>query len=154
MHHPLGKLYAFTFNNNRIYPMFYDVNWSYLAKEIQNPYARDAILRGVEVYSRWGTSIGQYSNIPITWPYLPDIPPNRLCFSNITNAWVENGMWEWSENNFKNKKFVMQAGSDTHTIERPGSASLDKNKTSGIIASYSGKCYNDIIKELYHGSNY
>ncbi len=131
MHHPLGKLYLFTINNFRLYPMFYDVNWSYLAKEVQNPNARDAILRGVEVYSRWGTSIGQYSNIPILWPYNPDV------FYNQTDAWVENGMWEWSENSFKNKKFVMQAGSDTHVIDRPGSASLGKGKVSGIIACYS-----------------
>jgi len=143
-HHPLGKIYWFhTYGFGKHIPfiknfaLFYNTNWTFLARGMKNTDARDKILRGVEVYSRWGTSIGQYSDIPITWPYLPDSPSNKLCLSNQTDAWVENGMWEWSENQLKNRRFVMQAGSDTHTDSRPGSAKLDKKKPAGITAAYA-----------------
>ena len=46
-------------------------------------------------------------------------------------------MWEWSGDQLKNRKFVMQAGSDTHQVNRPGSAELDKQKPSGIMATYA-----------------
>ena len=137
MHHPLGKMYFINSGKIRLFPLYYDVNWKYLAREVDDPIARDTVLRGVEVYNRWGNAIGQYSNIPIAWPYHPDVQPYRLCNVNLEGAWVENAMWEWSENSFKNKKFVMQAGSDSHETARPGSANLEKYKVSGIMAAYS-----------------
>jgi len=136
-HHPLGKIYWKMIGDYRFFKYIYTVNWSYLAKGMENKEERDKILRGVEVYSRWGTAIGKYSGIPITWPYLPDEPPNQLCIHDQEDAWVENAMWEWSDDDFKGKRFVMQAGSDTHYIDRPGSAALGKEKVSGIIAAYA-----------------
>ena len=136
-HHPLGKIYWKTIGEHRLFEYIYTVNWSYLARGIENTEERDKILRGVEVYSRWGTAIGKYSDIPITWPYLPDISPYTLCIHDQTDAWVENAMWEWSSEQFNGRKFVMQAGSDTHFSDRPGSAEIGKEKVSGIIAAYS-----------------
>ena len=37
----------------------------------------------------------------------------------------------------KNTKFVMQMSSDTHHIDRPGSAFVWRNRTAGIMAAYS-----------------
>jgi len=143
-HHPLGKIYWFQaygfgkyIQSIKNIPFIYSTNWSYLARGMENTDARDKILRGVEVYSQWGTSIGQYSNISITWPYLPDSLSNSVCSSNQADAWVENGMWEWSENQLKNRRFVMQAGSDTHKVRRPGSAILNVFKPAGITAAYA-----------------
>jgi hypothetical protein len=116
------------------------VNWTYLADEIKDTDARDAVLRGVETYSCWGTAVGQYSNIPISWPY----PKRTLC--NQTDFWVENGLWEWSENARKDGKFAMIAGSDIHLQSRPGSAKprasihilrATSDKPAGIIAVYA-----------------
>jgi len=152
-HHPIGKIYWFGSDGfGKYIPFIYTTNWSFLARGMKNTDARDKILRGVEVYSRWGTSIGQYSNIPITWPYLPDDLSNGLCLCNQTDAWVENGMWEWSENSLKGRKFVMQAGSDTHAVDRPGSGSaeLDKQKPSGIIAAYA---VHNIRDEIWDAMN-
>ena len=109
-------------------------NWTFLANHVKNPDARDKILRGVEVYSRWGTAIGPLSNLPISWPYTPK------AFYNQTDAWVENAMWEWSEN-LRGRRFAMQACSDTHGLDRPGSAQeeivLKAGKPSGIMAAYA-----------------
>ncbi|MCX6667947.1 MAG: DUF3604 domain-containing protein [Euryarchaeota archaeon] len=126
-HHPQGKSFW------KGAELEYTTNWTFLANYMKNTEARDKILRGVEVYSRWGNAIGQYSDLPISWPY----PPNNLY--NQTDAWVENAMWEWSEN-LKGRKFVMQAGSDTHGVNRPGSAKEDilgNGNPSGIIAAYT-----------------
>jgi hypothetical protein len=132
-HHPQGKTYWMKIDNQLLFILAYTTNWTFLANYIKNTEARDKILRGVEVYSRWGNAIGQYSNLTIAWPY----PPNNLY--NQTDAWVENAMWEWSEN-LKGRKFVMQAGSDTHGVNRPGSAKEDilgNGNPSGIIAAYT-----------------
>lgn len=101
-------------------------------------------------FSTWGTSIGQYSDIPITWPYHPDDLEHNLTLCNQTDAWVENGMWEWSENSLKGRRFVMQAGSDTHGVNRPGSAQLDKEKPSGIMAAYA---VNNTRGEIWNAMN-
>jgi len=70
-HHPL------TFNGFEINT----VNWSCLADEMVNTSARDKLLRGVEAYSCWGTAIGKFSNIPITWPYLDK---NPVSYTHLT----------------------------------------------------------------------
>ncbi len=126
-HHPQG---------GRPYQRFYTTNWSFLANKLKNPYDRDKILRGVEVFSRWGTSIGQHftPNFPWLFPY------NDNRFINQTDAWVEIGMWEWSQEGFEGKKFVMMASSDTHLTNSPGSASIDDinhPNPSGIVATYA-----------------
>ena len=126
-HHPQGKVYW------KKSELAYTTNWTFIANHIKNPDARDKILRGVEMYSRWGNAIGQYSNLTITWPY----KPNNLY--NQTDAWVENAFWEWSEN-LKGRKFIMQAGSDTHKVSRAGSAKKDiigGGNPSGIISAYA-----------------
>jgi len=137
-HHPLGKIYWFgTEGLKKHFPFYYTANWSFLSREVKNTDERDKILRGVETYSRWGTSIGKYSGMKITWPYLPDDLKNNICMCNKTDSWVENALWEWSKDSLKGRKFVLQAGSDTHSINRAGSASLDKQKPSGIMAAYA-----------------
>jgi len=134
-HHPIGKIFRKTNLGLKI-TLFYTTNWSFFARGMKNTNERNKILRGVEVYSRWGTAIGQFSNIPITWPYLPDTSSDHaIC--NQTDAWVENGMWEWSDNTLRGSKFVMQASSDTHLVDRPGSAKLEQSKPSGLLAAYA-----------------
>ncbi len=146
-HHPIGKIYIFRYvlYDNPIlknipflynFEAYYTTNFSFLANNLKNTMACDEIMRGVEVYSGWGTAIGQYSNISITWPYYEDIPENTVVICNKTDAWVENGMWEWSESESINKKFVMQMGSDSHN-NRPGGASLGGHNSAGIMAAYS-----------------
>jgi hypothetical protein len=148
VHHTQGKLYLFSSSlvRNPILiriPFFqrfsYDftTNFSFLANQMKNSESRDKILRGVEVYSRWGTSIGPYSNLAVTWPYYQDDPLLGVVCANKTDAWVENGMWEWSQNELKNTKFVMQMGGETHHIDRPGSAFLWRDKPAGLMAIYS-----------------
>ncbi len=88
------------------------------------------------MYSTWGTALGPYSNLSVTWPYYENNPLLGVVGANKTDAWAENGMWEWS-GNLKGRKFVMQAGSDAHHINRPGSAFLHRNKTAGIMAAYA-----------------
>jgi len=71
--------------------------------------------------------------LTITWPY-----PAKTLY-NQTDAWVENAFWEWSEN-LKGRNFVMQASSDTHGVNRPGSSQKDffgGGNPSGIIAAYT-----------------
>jgi len=114
----------------------YTVNWTFLANMIKNTSARDRVLRGAEVYSRWGQAIGKYSSIPIEWPYAP------LYIRDKPEFWVENGLWEWSKDARKNQRFVMEASSDTHGIDRPGSAAtknerISKVNPSGIVAAYA-----------------
>lgn len=132
-HHPQARIYFDIFG--RKLPCGFTVNWSYMANEIENKDARDKVLRGGEVYSKWGLAIGQY--------YTPDVPwlygYGKESFYNLTDAWMENAFWEWSEN-CRGRKFVMIASSDTHTVDRPGSAIGDEgdmNNPSGIVAVYA-----------------
>jgi len=113
------------------------INWSFLANNIEKTDDRNEILRGVETYSKWGTAIGKYSDLPVLWPYNP-----KSCDEH-PDYWVENAFWEWSKNDMKNQKFVMMASSDNHAVDRPGSLSMESRVSrrhpnpSGLIASYS-----------------
>jgi hypothetical protein len=127
-HHSLGRAQGSRIN--------FTTNWSYLANNIQNKDARNIIIRGAECYSRWGTSIGGYltPNVPLLWPYKPKQ------FTNQTDAWVENALWEWSQPSMKNQRFSLIASSDTHDCDRPGSAQYNHSHlagTSGILAVYA-----------------
>ena len=126
-HHPLMRIFWYG---------DYTVNWSYFANKITNTKARDQVFRGVETYSRWGTAIGKYSGIPIKWPYA------ALSIRDKPEYWVENALWEWSKDARKNLRFVLEASSDTHGIDRPGSAQtqnerISKSNPSGIVAAYA-----------------
>jgi hypothetical protein len=136
-HHPIGIRNAKKNLGIKIM-LYYTTNWSFLAREIKNTNERDKILRGAEVYSRWGTAIGQFSNIPLTWPYPPTV------MYDDRDCWVENSMWEWSESPYtKGQKFTLIAGSDTHRINRPGSADLPKEEDyihpnpAGIMGAFA-----------------
>jgi len=125
-HHPLGRAGRYNFTTN----------WTYLADGMKNTYYRDKIHRGVETFSRWGNSIGGCftPGFPWLWPY------NLSQFTNQTDAWVENALWEWSDDELKGQKFVFIAGSDTHDYNRPGSAEFEVSylgKPSGIAAVYT-----------------
>ena len=113
----------------------YTVNWTFLANTIRNTSARDQVLRGAEVYSRWGQAIGKYSGLPIEWSYRP------LNIRDRPEFWVENGLWEWSKDTRKGQRFVLEATSDTHVVDRPGSTSakgeLCSQNPSGIDAVYA-----------------
>jgi hypothetical protein len=125
-HHPQGKASWVSFTTN----------WSYLAKGMKKTEERNKILRGVEAYSRWGTSIGQYytPGIPWLWPYKEEQ------FYNQTDAWIENALWEWSDSSLKNQRFGMIASSDTHDYNRSASAQFNVSHLagpSGIVAVYA-----------------
>jgi hypothetical protein len=125
-HHPQGKASWVSFTTN----------WTFLAKGMKNTNTRDLILRGVEVYSRWGTAIGQHytPDFPWLWPYIKDQ------FYNQTDSWVENALWEWSDPTMKGKQFSFIASSDTHDYNRPGSALFNESHLagpSGILAVYA-----------------
>jgi hypothetical protein len=125
-HHPLGRASWVNFTTN----------WTFLANELRNNEDRDKILRGVECYSRWGTGIGGYltPGFPWLWPY------NLSQFTNQTDAWVENALWEWSQTTLKNQRFGFIAGSDTHDYDRPASASFEESHLagpSGLLAVYA-----------------
>ena len=137
LHHPLGKAYGIVTNNRRFIPLNYTVNWDFLVNDIQQKTNRNKIIRGVETYSTWGTAIGNFSNLPIPWPYNPDEGLNMLCYSGYSGAWVENSFWEISENKLKEMSFALIASSDFHGKDRFGSAIVDKGKPSGLIAAYS-----------------
>lgn len=128
VHHPLMKIGGWG---------DYTVNWTFLANNIKESDDRNNILRGVEVYSKWGTAIGKYSDIPIYWPYDP-----KNCRDH-PDYWVENSLWEWSKPHMKRQRFSIIASSDNHAVDRPGSASMksrvSKNhpNPSGIIATYA-----------------
>ena len=114
----------------------YTVNWSYLANNIDAE-ARNALLRGAEVYSKWGQAIGKYSDIPITWSY------SSVNILDKPQYWIENGLWEWSTSDKINQRFMMIASSDNHATDRPASASMNSRISSGhpnpagIIATYA-----------------
>jgi len=121
------------------HPLFIEANWSYLANNLTKT-NRYKILRGVEVYSTWGNSLGNKftPDLPFPWPsYSPKDALDR------NNSYVENALWEFSKNDNKYQKFSFIASSDIHKIDRPGSA---RNETgyyrhpyypAGIIAAYS-----------------
>ncbi|HDN95530.1 MAG TPA: DUF3604 domain-containing protein [Thermoplasmatales archaeon] len=132
-HHPQAKIY-FNILGKKL-PCSFTINWSYMANEIKNKEARNKVLRGGEVYSKWGCSIGQH--------YTPDVPwlygYEEESFYNLTDAWMENAFWEWSENR-RQCKFVMIASSDTHAVNRPASSLGDgnnMNNPSGLVAVYA-----------------
>jgi hypothetical protein len=127
----------------------YTVNWSFLANNISNTSARDRVLRGAEVYSRWGQAIGKYSGIPIEWSYMP------LNFRDGPEFWVENGLWEWSKDARKNQRFVLEAASDTHIVNRPGSVSAKNEKISNVNPSGIDAVYatHDTRGELWDAMN-
>ena len=125
-HHPQGKASWVSFTTN----------WTFLARKIKNTEDRDLIIRGAEIYSRWGSSIGQHytPNIPWCWPY------RKGQFYNQTDSWVENALWEWSNPNMNGKKFSFIASSDTHEYNRPGSAMFNQSHIagpSGIMGAYA-----------------
>jgi len=125
-HHPQAKVRWVSFTTN----------WTFLANEVTNTGDRNKILRGAEIYSRWGTAIGQYytTEVPWLWPYAEEQ------FYNQTDAWVENALWEWSTDSMKDQRFVFIAGSDTHDYNRPGSALFNVSHLpaiSGIVAVYA-----------------
>jgi hypothetical protein len=125
------------------HPLFVPINWTFLANNV-NAGNRERILRGVEVYSKHATAIGQnYTpGLPYNWPskyflYTADSP-------EIQDSWVENAMWAWSENSIKNQKFAFIASSDIHGWPSPGAARPEKPNfepapysPAGLIASYA-----------------
>ena len=125
----------------------FTTNFSFLANNISNIEERNMILRGVEIYSRWGNSIGQYytPNFPWVWPY------QNESFYNQTDAWIENACWEWSKDDMKNQKFVFIASSDTHDIDRAGSASINEShlsNPSGLVGVYA---VHNTREEIWNG---
>ncbi|MCK4365520.1 MAG: DUF3604 domain-containing protein [Thermoplasmatales archaeon] len=139
-HHPLAGNMNYKLFNLINYTLQFYVNWTNFINKMKDEVFRDnalKVFRGVEVYSKWGTSIGNYSGIPITWPY------NQKYVYDNSDCWVENGMWEWSESPFtRGQPFVLQACSDTHKIDRPGSAALPIEEEShpnpsGIMGALS-----------------
>ncbi|KYK32983.1 MAG: hypothetical protein AYK22_06685 [Thermoplasmatales archaeon SG8-52-3] len=137
-HHPLGRASRYNFTTN----------WTFMADKIINTNLRDKIHRGVETFSRWGNSIGEFTpDVPWLWPY------NLSQFTNQTEAWVENACWEWSDDELKGQKFVFIGGSDTHDYDRPGSAEFDVSylgKPSGIAAVYA---VHNIREEIWDALN-
>jgi hypothetical protein len=125
-HHPQGRASWASFTTN----------FTYLADGMKNIDYRNKILRGAEIYSRWGTSIGQFftPKLPWLWSYPEDQ------FYNQSDAWIENACWEWSNDNMKNQRFTFIASSDTHDYNRPASALFNKShlgNPSGLIAVYA-----------------
>ena len=140
-HHPLaGNFSNFKFISTDKFSLNYCVNWTSFIKNMKEDDFRSnalKVIRGVEAYSKWGTAIGKFSDIPVYWPYY-----QHRIIDNCDN-WIENALWEWSESIYtKGHRFVLQAGSDSHYVDRPGSASISKEKfahpnPSGIIAVFS-----------------
>jgi hypothetical protein len=69
-HHPLMKIGLWG---------HYSVNWTYLANTMVHSEERNRLLRGVETYSKWGTAIGKYSDVPISWPYAEESMVDHPC---------------------------------------------------------------------------
>jgi len=141
-HHPLARVFQYNFTTN----------WTYLIDGMKNSCCRDKILRGVETYSRWGNSIGGYftPGIPWHWPY------NESWYTNQTDAWVENAMWEWSDEKMEGKKFGFIASSDTHDYDRPASASFNVSHLetpSGIVGVFSVHNIREEIWEAMYNCN-
>lgn len=140
-HHPLMKIGSWG---------SYAINWSFLANNISEITARNELLRGVETYSKWGTALGKYSDIPVFWPYAP-----QNCDDQET-SWVENALWEWSSPERKYQSFALMASSDNHAVDRPGSASTQSRVSSthpnpsGILAVYA---MHNVREEIWDAMN-
>ena len=142
-HHPLaGDMQLSRFYSIDVANYNFFINWTYIINKMKNEEFRGDILkiiRGVEIYSRWGTSIGNYSNITVPWQY------NQSVIYDDPDCWVENALWEWSESSYtRGYPFVLIASSDNHHFDRPGSADISKEESyynlqnpCGIIAAYS-----------------
>lgn len=142
-HHPLaGNMIILRCISTDKLSVNYYVNWTNFINKMKNDdFRRNAlkVIRGVETYSRWGTAIGKYSNIPVNWQY-----NQNLTTYDHPDCWVENAFWEWSESIYtRGHPFVLQASSDTHFFNRPGSADMSKKENialqnpSGIIAAFA-----------------
>ncbi|HHH79709.1 MAG TPA: DUF3604 domain-containing protein [Thermoplasmatales archaeon] len=132
-HHPVAKAYWMKVGNRYLFPISFTVNWSVLASKIENSGARNRVFRGVEVYSQWGTAIGRFSELPITWSYAEEACCDK------SDYWVESAFWEWSKH-LQGVPFVMIASSDIHKVDRPGSAEgriTTKPNPAGIVAVYA-----------------
>lgn len=141
-HHPLaGDMKRSKLLSAEKYSIHFYVNWTNLVDSMKDDDFRNNVLkimRGVEAYSRWGTAIGKYSEIPVNWTYYQNVMHDH------PDCWVENGMWEWSESTYtRGYPFVMQASSDSHVANSPGSAEVSLEKfwnsmnPSGIIGAFS-----------------
>jgi len=143
LHHPLtGNQKIKDFISSDKISLNFSVNWTNFVNKMDDDVFRNnalKVLRGVEVYSKWGTAIGKYSGIPVNWNYDPQV------IYDHPDYWIENALWEWSENKYtRGHRFVMQASSDTHFIDRPGSADLSKSRVTrnkhnpaGILAAFA-----------------
>lgn len=120
------------------HPQHVKIDWKYFLNNV-NTENLNKILRGVEIFSTWGNSIGQnYTpDLPYNWPYYF----KNHKYSN--NSWVENALWEISETQNKDQVFSFIAGSDMHRQARPTCAfseGLDLSGPfvpSGIMAAYA-----------------
>ena len=157
-HHPLaGDMIFFWFISKDILNTNYYVNWSNFINKMNEDDFRSKtlkVIRGVETYSRWGTAIGKYSDIPVNWQY------KQIVFFDHPDCWIENALWEWSESIYtKGHPFVLQASSDTHFINRPGSAEISKKENSalinpsGIMAAYAVHNTRDEIWDAMNNCN-
>lgn len=138
-HHSQGKASTISFTTN----------FSFLANEVENNVERNQILRGAEIYSRWGSAIGQYYTPQFPWNF----PYPLQQFYNQTDAWIENACWEFSKDALRNQRFVFIASSDTHDYKRPGCFLTNKSHLgvpSGIVAVY---CVHNTREEIWNALN-
>ena len=156
-HHPLAGNMSFnTLIDKSIISLNFYVSWTNFIKSLKEDNLRDNVLkifRGVEVYSKWGTAIGKYSDIPVHWPYDEEFIVDK------PDYWVENALWEWSNSiQTKGHCFVLQASSDSHFCDRPGSAILKEDEKahpnpSGIMAAYAVHNTRDEIWDAMNNCN-
>jgi hypothetical protein len=158
-HHPLaGNMRLSKYFDIDVANYNFHVNWTIIVDKMKEENFRNnflKIIRGVETYSRWGTAIGNYSNIPVSWQY------NQSIIYDDPDSWVENALWEWSESNYtKGHPFVLIASSDTHHFDRPCSADISKEESyynlqnpCGIIAAYSIHNTRDEIWDAMNNCN-
>ncbi len=143
-HHPQGKTPS---------DLSFATNFTYLADGVQHETARDQVLRGAEVYSRWGSAVGQHYTPGVPWRF----PYPEEQFINQTDAWIENACWEWSQHDGR-QPFAFIAGSDTHDYPRPGSAETNLSHLgapSGLAAVYAvHNTRGEIWDALNNGSCY
>jgi len=142
-HHPLGKI---KFGKNKW--ASFTVNFTFLARGMEKTDERNKVLRGVEAHSVWGQAFGKYSDIPIYWPYV-------YRFDDRVDSWVENSMWEWSDNHITDCIFSMVGGSDHHHPDRPAGAQNKDEKPAGITCVYSvHNKREEIWDAMYDGQMY
>lgn len=97
-------------------------------------------LRGVECYSGWGAAIGgRYTpELPYYRPYVNEVPDNLQ-----PKCWVENALWEWSEDVNSEIPFTLMASSDTHNTNHLGTSIVESppwansEQPDGVLALYS-----------------